>query len=162
MDKRAAVSLDHCYLSDLGAVKKRSPSIEALPRLAKALGVPVTELLEVGGVTVGDRQEGKMVKWTFRKSLIYVGENLANVSRRSSKGYVIRRIGRAVLIEWGSVTFVNQGRVSRPRWRGKPRYQLEVRRNVSDAVAGVKSLLKEQRDQGYKNAGGGILPPPRA
>jgi transcriptional regulator with XRE-family HTH domain len=34
------------YISDLEAGGKRNPSIDVLKRLAKALGVPVTELLE--------------------------------------------------------------------------------------------------------------------
>jgi transcriptional regulator with XRE-family HTH domain len=33
------------YISDLEAGGKRNPSIDVLKRLAKALGVPVTELL---------------------------------------------------------------------------------------------------------------------
>jgi len=34
------------YLAELEAGKKKNPSLEVLQRLAKALGVPVTELLE--------------------------------------------------------------------------------------------------------------------
>jgi transcriptional regulator with XRE-family HTH domain len=34
------------YLSELEAGKKTNPSLAVLKRLAKALGVPVTELLE--------------------------------------------------------------------------------------------------------------------
>jgi transcriptional regulator with XRE-family HTH domain len=33
------------YLAELEAGKKKNPSLEVLQRLAKALGVPVTELL---------------------------------------------------------------------------------------------------------------------
>ena len=41
--KRAKVSQG--YLSDLEARQKKNPGIETLRRIAKALGVPVTELL---------------------------------------------------------------------------------------------------------------------
>jgi transcriptional regulator with XRE-family HTH domain len=41
--KRARVS--QAYLSRLEAGEKRNPGIQILQRLAKALGVPVTELL---------------------------------------------------------------------------------------------------------------------
>jgi len=34
------------YLAELEAGKKKNPSLDVLKRLAKALGVPVTELLE--------------------------------------------------------------------------------------------------------------------
>jgi transcriptional regulator with XRE-family HTH domain len=34
------------YLAELEAGKKRNPSLDVLKRLARALGVPVTELLE--------------------------------------------------------------------------------------------------------------------
>jgi len=34
------------YLAELEAGKKKNPSLDVLQRLAKALGVPVTELLE--------------------------------------------------------------------------------------------------------------------
>jgi len=34
------------YLAELEAGKKRNPSLQVLQRLAKALGVPVTELLK--------------------------------------------------------------------------------------------------------------------
>jgi transcriptional regulator with XRE-family HTH domain len=35
----------HGYLSELEAGKKTNPSLDVLKRLARALGVPVTELL---------------------------------------------------------------------------------------------------------------------
>jgi transcriptional regulator with XRE-family HTH domain len=41
--KRAKVSQG--YLSDLEARQKKNPGIETLRKIAKALGVPVTELL---------------------------------------------------------------------------------------------------------------------
>jgi transcriptional regulator with XRE-family HTH domain len=41
--KRAKVSQG--YLSDLEAGQKKNPGIETLRKIAKALGVPVTELL---------------------------------------------------------------------------------------------------------------------
>jgi transcriptional regulator with XRE-family HTH domain len=34
------------YLAELEAGKKKNPSLDVLKRLARALGVPVTELLE--------------------------------------------------------------------------------------------------------------------
>ena len=34
------------YLSEIEAGKKKNPSLDVLTRLARALGVPVTELLE--------------------------------------------------------------------------------------------------------------------
>ncbi len=42
--KKAAIP--HGYLSELEAGDKKNPSLAVLQRLAKALGVPVTELLE--------------------------------------------------------------------------------------------------------------------
>jgi hypothetical protein len=97
--------------------------------------------------------------WRFIRNLVFIGENPANKSNRSSKGYVVRRIGPAVLVEWGSVAFLNRGPVATPRWRGKPRYKLQVCSSVIAAVRRVNAILKSQRDQGYKNAGGSILPP---
>ena len=42
--KRAKVT--NIYLSQLETGKKRNPSLDVLKKVAKALGVPVTELLE--------------------------------------------------------------------------------------------------------------------
>ena len=42
--KRAKVS--QAYISEIEAGQRRNPGIETLTKIAKALGVPVTELLE--------------------------------------------------------------------------------------------------------------------
>jgi XRE family transcriptional regulator, master regulator for biofilm formation len=42
--KRAHVA--QAYISEMEAGKKRNPGIETLRKIAKTLGVPVTELLE--------------------------------------------------------------------------------------------------------------------
>ena len=44
--KRARVA--QAYISEMEAGRKRNPGIATLRKLAKALGVPVTELLEEG------------------------------------------------------------------------------------------------------------------
>ena len=100
-----------------------------------------------------------MRRWTDRRNLVLVGHNPWNRSKRSAKGYVIRRIGRAIVIEWGSIVFDNRGRVAKPRWRGRAQYRLYVCSNVASAVERLQKLMREQIMQGYSRAGGSIGPP---
>jgi hypothetical protein len=103
-----------------------------------------------------------MLRWRYKENLMLIGGNKANVSKRSAKGYVVRRFGRAILTEWGSIIFRNRPAPARPQWRGKPRYKLVEYASVKAAVRKVKTILREQRRQGYRNVGGAILPAPKA
>lgn len=45
-DLAEKANVPHGYLSELEAGKKKNPSLDVLKKLARALGVPVGELLE--------------------------------------------------------------------------------------------------------------------
>ena len=91
-------------------------------------------------------------------SFLFVGKNPNNKCCRSAKGYVIRRNGRRVSYEYGSVIFDNSGPVAQARWRwtvlGKP----YVARTLVLAKEQVKGLVQRRKDRGYKRAGAAILP----
>ena len=91
-------------------------------------------------------------------SFLFVGKNLSNKCRRSAKGYVIRRDGRRVSYEYGSVIFDNSGPVARARLRWKVLSRPHLSTSLALAKKWVKALIQRRKDRGYKRAGVNILP----
>ena len=79
--------------------------------------------------------------------LIYVGTNDDNVSGSSSKAYTIRRVGRNVIAQYGSVQILG-GRGGKIHWLGSPRQVTWAFRSVHQAAMFVKNKVAE-KEAGY-------------
>lgn len=92
-------------------------------------------------------------------TLVMIGYNPANVSRRSSKGYVLRREGAILERRWGPIVGdLSQSGPMRLRWRRKPAIKFETYPSPGMARRKMKELrdwkLADLNDggRGYRKA----------
>jgi len=91
-----------------------------------------------------------------------VGVHQKNISGYTSKAWCIRRVGTAVLLQWGAVEVQGVGERRKVRWTMVPREKTLRCGTVPKANAYIKSAITKRRGHNYEPLSGNIAAKRRA
>lgn len=81
--------------------------------------------------------------------LVRIGPIAQNASGVGARGYVVRRTGTIVIVEYGKIEVVGSGR-SRFNWLRKPQLIRYARKTIASARTLARELVRDQLRPGSK------------